>query len=108
MSGLGAHADPRVERAIADLKQSIRAEWPTAEFAISRGDDPEGIYLDAEVDVDDTDVVMDVVVDRLLQLQIEEQLPIYLVVTRTPRRIAEALRLAGERPWHGAQALLGS
>jgi hypothetical protein len=57
---------------------------------VSSGDDPEGIYLDAGVDVDDTDDVMDVIVDRLLELQVEEQLPVYVVLTRTLERIARA------------------
>lgn len=94
-------ADPRVDSAITDLQRLIRERWPTAEFAVSRGDDPEGIYLDAVVDVDDSDVVMDRVVDRLLQAQIEERLPVYLVVTRTPPRIAEALRLEAAGRWQG-------
>jgi hypothetical protein len=85
--------DPRVEPAIAELQDMIRQQWPTSTFSVSSGDDPEGIYLDAVVDVDDTDDVMDVIVDRLLELQVEEQLPVYVVLTRTLERIARSTRL---------------
>src|SRR3954470_1128880 len=85
--------DPRIERAVAELQDMIRQQWPTSMFSVSSGEDPEGIYLDAVVDVDDTDEVMDVIVDRLLELQVEEQVPVYVVVTRTLDRIARAMHL---------------
>jgi hypothetical protein len=89
--------DPRIERAIAELQDMIRQRWPTSAFSVSPGDDPEGIYLDAVVDIDDTDEVMDVIVDRLLELQVEEQLPLYVVLTRTPERTAGAVRVQPHR-----------
>src|SRR4051794_8324782 len=85
--------DPRIERAIAELQDMVRQQWPTSTFSMSSGEDPEGIYLDAVVDVDDTDDVMDVIVDRLLELQVEEQLPVYVVITRTPERTARGMHL---------------
>lgn len=71
--------DRRTQHVIAELEGLIRHRYPEAAFAVSRGDDPEGIYLTATVDIEDTDLVLDTVVDRLLQLQVEEQLPIYVV-----------------------------
>jgi hypothetical protein len=85
--------DPRIGRAVAELQDMIRERWPTSAFSVSPGDDPEGIYLDAVVDVDDTDEVMDVIVDRLLELQVEEQVPVYVVVTRTLERTVRAMHL---------------
>ena len=42
----------------------------------------------ATVDVDDTDVVVDVYIDRLLTLQIEDGLPLYVVPRRLhPQRV---------------------
>ncbi|HTE86223.1 MAG TPA: hypothetical protein VK821_15980 [Dehalococcoidia bacterium] len=69
----------------------IASRWPAASFAVSRGEDPEGLYLDATVDLDDPDEVMDLVVDRLLRLQVNERLPVHVVPLRTPERAA-ALR----------------
>ncbi|MBV9281181.1 MAG: hypothetical protein JOZ41_13955 [Chloroflexi bacterium] len=70
------------------LKETITRTYPQATFAISRleGED-EGIYLTATVDVDDADAVLDLVIDRLLQLQIEEGLPIYVVPIRPLARV---------------------
>jgi hypothetical protein len=50
------------------------------------------VYLTATVDLDDPDEVMDVIVDRLLEIEIDERLPIYVIPSRTPNRIAEHLR----------------
>jgi hypothetical protein len=72
--------DPRIQDGLDQIKALITNRWPTATFAVSRGEDPEGIYLDASADVADTDEVMDVIADRLLALQVEEMLPIYVIV----------------------------
>jgi len=74
----------RIEPVIAELQKKIIVRYPEAQFEIFEGDDPRGTYLRAIVDVEDTDVVVDLVVDQLLDLQIEEQLPVYFV-TRRPR-----------------------
>ena len=52
------------------------------------------MYLDATVDVVDTDEVMDVVVDRLLAMQVEEDLPVYVIALRPVARVLEAMRSA--------------
>jgi len=52
------------------------------------------VYLDATVDVVDTDEVMDVVVDRLLAMQVEEDLPVYVIALRPVERVLEAMRSA--------------
>ena len=69
----------------------IQQRWPSATFSVSRGNDPVGIYLDTAVDLDDPDEVMDLVIDRLLELQVDEGLPVHVVPLRTPERLA-ALR----------------
>jgi hypothetical protein len=74
---------PRVESALSELRELIEAEYPAATFEVSSGEDPEGgIYLIATVDVQDTDAVVDVVIERLLELQIEERLPVYVIPLR--------------------------
>ena len=89
--------NPRVQSALTELKGIIRDRWPEATFQASPGEDPKGIYLTATVDVDDTTTVMDALVERLLELQIEERLPVYVVPIHTPERVAEAMRLQQER-----------
>ena len=52
------------------------------------GDDPDGLYVLATVDVKDTDAVVDVYIDRLLTLQIDDGLLIYVVPLRMhPQRV---------------------
>ena len=93
--------DPRMERAITELTDRITAHYPTATFEIEEGEDPDGVYLTAVVDLDDPDELLDVVIDRLLELEIDEGLPLYVVPARTPERIAAMLH---ERT-HGVQRL---
>lgn len=76
--------DPRMASALSELQTMIRARYPAATFAVSQGEDPEGTYLTATVDGEDTDVIVDLVVDRLVTLQVEESLPVYLVPMRPP------------------------
>lgn len=39
---------------------------------------PDGLYLRAIVDVEDTDEVTEVFIDRMIDLQVEEDLPLYV------------------------------
>lgn len=77
--------DPRTVSAIEELIALVRSQYPEATFDVGKGEDPSGTYIWAVVDVEDTDAVLDVVIDRLLEMQIEKHLPIYLIPTR-PRR----------------------
>lgn len=70
----------------------IGQKWPSALFEVSRGEDPEGIYLTVIVDIDDTDAVMDLVIDRLLEMQIEQYLPVYVSPVRPLKRVLEEMR----------------
>ncbi|MBI4641324.1 MAG: hypothetical protein HY731_11550 [Candidatus Tectomicrobia bacterium] len=80
--------DLRIQSALVELQGIIQKEYPTATFQVANGDDPEGIYLMATVDVQDTEAVIDVFIDRLLELQVEERLPVYVIPLRPPERIA--------------------
>jgi hypothetical protein len=80
-------------RALEELKGLIRRHYPDAEFAISRSsEEPAIVHLVTVVDVDDTDRVLDVVIDRQIELQIEG-LPVFVVTERPPKR-AMAMREA--------------
>jgi hypothetical protein len=80
--------DPRARAALDELRELIAARYPTASFEVSRGpDDRRQILLRTVVDVDDPDEVLDLVGERLLQLQVEEQIPLHVIPVRTPERI---------------------
>ncbi len=85
-------ADPRLQAAVAELQSLIHARYPSATFDVTPGDDPAGLYPTATVDVEDTDEVFEVVVGRLLELQVEEGLPVYVIPMRPLARIAAELR----------------
>ena len=84
--------DPRMQSAIRELETLIRFHYPAAVFSSAYGEDPDGVYLDVTVDLDDTDEVVDVYIDRLLDLQIEDGLSLHVIPLRTPARIAAMLR----------------
>ncbi len=84
--------DSNVQAAVAELQQHIQHHYPHATFEVGRGDDPEGVYLRATVDVEDTDAVVDVVIDRLIELQVEAELPIYVVPLRPLERVLHTMQ----------------
>ena|SRR5437763_14622185 len=85
--------DPRVQAAIDELRETIRQHYPEASFALSRGiDEPEQIHLTTSVDLDDPDEVLDLVLDRLLELEVDEGIPVYVIPIPTPERILAQLR----------------
>lgn len=81
---------PRMQAAIAEMEETIRRHYPDATFSVHTGDDPFGVYLIATVDVDDTDEVMDLVIDRIVDLHIEG-VPLHVLPVRTPEREAKML-----------------
>jgi hypothetical protein len=84
-------SDPRIQAAIAEFTHLISEHFPSATYAVSVGDDPVGVYLDVTVDVDDPDEVVDLIINRLVTLQVDEELPFYVIPIRTPERVAAAL-----------------
>jgi hypothetical protein len=87
-----AHAPelhPRMQRAVEELQGLIARRYPDAQFRVGPSqDDPAIVHLTATLDVDDTEEVVDLVIDRMMELQIEEGLPIYVIPLRTPERVA--------------------
>jgi hypothetical protein len=83
---------PRMEEAVHELKGVITAHFPHATFVVEEGVDPEGVYLVTTVDLPDTDEVIAVVGDRLVELQVEESLPIYVTPLRPIERVIAQLR----------------
>jgi hypothetical protein len=89
------HLTPRMEEALHELKALITARFPEAAFVVEEGFDPEGIYLVTTVDITDTDEVIAVVGDRLVELQVEESLPVYVTPLRPIERVVAQLRERG-------------
>jgi hypothetical protein len=90
--------DARTKAAIDELTALVREHYPTAAFAVGPSEeDPAVTHITATVDVDDPDEVVDVFIDRMLELQIEEGIPVHLIPVRTPARV-EALRRQQRRP----------
>ena len=83
---------PAMAQAVNELKGSIAARFPQASFVVEEGFDPKGIYLVTTVDIADTDEVMEVIGDRLVELQVEEGLPIYVTPLRPIARVIAELR----------------
>jgi hypothetical protein len=77
----------RIQAAVSELQALIQQHYPAATFQVTQGEDPVGTYVLATVDVDDTDDVVDVYMDRLLGLQIDDGLPVYVVPVRPLDRI---------------------
>jgi hypothetical protein len=83
---------PRMEEAVHELKRLITVRFPQAAFVVEEGCDPEGIYLVTTVDIVDTDEVIAVVGDRLVELQVDEGLPVYVTPLRPIERVIAQLR----------------
>jgi hypothetical protein len=79
--------DERTRQAIAELQSAITARYPMTSFEIERGpEDPASIHLLAVADVDDPDEVGDLVVERVVALQVDDGIPLHVIPLRTPER----------------------
>jgi hypothetical protein len=83
---------PRVQEALSELRGMIERKYPSASFEVSQGDDPEGIYLTPTIDIDDTEEVFELLDERLLQMQIDEELPVYVFPVRPVERVIAELQ----------------
>lgn len=81
---------PAMQKAIAEMKVFILEHFPEATFSAHVRDEPFGVYLTTTVDVDDTDDVVDLVIDRVIDLQIAG-IPLHVLPARTPERQAKVL-----------------
>ncbi len=97
--------DPRIDTIVSELQGKIAQQYPAATFEVFQGEDPGGTYLRATVDVDDPEIVTDLVIDRLLDLQVEERLPLYFIAARpVERALAEVNARRPARPQVGSPA----
>jgi hypothetical protein len=85
-------SDPHIQKAVDELRALIAGRWPDARFDLFERDDPAGLRLQATVDLEDTDEVMDLVMDALYDIQVERGLPVYVVTAQPLPRVAAQLR----------------
>ncbi len=90
---------PRVQEALDELQAMIAVRYPDATFSVYTWYDIAGIYLNATVDVEDTDEVRDVFRDRLIVMQVEDGLPVHVDVTQPPERALAQSRAVREAQW---------
>lgn len=90
--------DGRIARALEELQELILQRFLDATFEVFERDDPDGTRLRVIVDVEDGFDVLDVVMPRLYELQVEEGLPIYVIPVQPLERVAEQLRQRGPLP----------
>jgi hypothetical protein len=86
------HLTPRMQEAIQELKRLITARFAQATFVVEEGFDPEGVYLVTSVDIVDTDEVIAVVGERLVEMQVDEGLPVYVTPLRPIERVVAERR----------------
>lgn len=93
MNGHEEHGiDAKTEAAIEDLRRRIVSQYPTATFEVSRNvDEPRNVHLTAIVDLDEPGDVLDLVIDRVVELQVDEGIPVHVIPVRTPERILAAM-----------------
>jgi hypothetical protein len=84
-------SNKRIQAALSQLKSLILAQFPDATFDVFKGEEPCGIYLRATVDVEDTDEVIDTFISRLVDMQVEEELPVYVLVLQPIERVVELM-----------------
>ena len=85
--------DLRTRAALDDLQGMIRRRYPMAGFAIAHGEDPEGFYLKATVDLADVEEVVDQeLLDRLFELQVDQGLAVYVIPLQPIERVLDEMK----------------
>lgn len=70
----------RIKEAAEELKATIRARYPDAEFRLAKaGNDRYIWHLWTTVDTDDPDEVKELTLERELDMQDEEHIPLYVI-----------------------------
>lgn len=77
----------RERDAVEDFKRRLRDHYPDATFEVKVGGEPDGVYLMATIDHESTFDVLDHINDRLLEVQVDEGLPVYVIPLRPDQSI---------------------
>ncbi len=101
-----AQLDPAHQSAVSELTDLVKQRYPTTTFMVGPGeDDPDVTHITAIVDVDDPDEVVDMIIDRMLELQFDHSVPVYLIPIRTPERVAALQSRQQSQPGQRSAAL---
>lgn len=99
------NVDPRAQPAIDEIQLAILKRWPDVTFSIHRGpDNPIGIHMSVFVDEEDPDVVLEGLTDRLVDILVDDGIPLHVIPLHTPERALAAYAAYKERernPWSG-------
>ncbi|MFG3228244.1 hypothetical protein ACGF07_26155 [Kitasatospora sp. NPDC048194] len=79
----------KMRNAIKELQDTILVRYPDALFEVDEGEEADNVNLYVTVDLVDTDPVLDLVIDRVMDLQLHQQVPIHVRPRRTPEREAQ-------------------
>lgn len=91
---------PRMEAAVEEIKHLVQQRFPEATFELGFGEDPEGLRLIVTIDREDMGDVVDLYIDRLVDMQVDERLPLYVIPVPTIERSLEMMRREQARtPW---------
>lgn len=72
----------QIQEFLEEFKGLIGAAYPKATFDVEVGGEPDGVYLIVTIDLKDTEEVLGVVMNRILEVQIDERLPVYVLPLR--------------------------
>jgi hypothetical protein len=90
---------PEMEAGIEEMKRVISACFPDATFEVDYGEEPAvGVYLFATFDHEHMGEALDCFIDRLVDLQVDEGLRLYVTPVRPAPRSREMTRRQKERP----------
>ena len=92
-----ARINKAMAAAIEELKILIRSYDPDAQFEVAAGPDASDTYLIARVDTEDADEVMDLYIDRLVEMQVEDRLPLYVMTLRANNELPNKRASRGSR-----------
>lgn len=90
--------DPTIVAALEELKALMAAQYPEARFEVFEGEDPDGVYLRATVDIEDSSDALVPVLDKLHELEVEQGLPIYVVTDQPLERVTAQLKARTAEP----------
>jgi hypothetical protein len=97
----------RVRDAVSELKATIVARYPSARFEIVRAvDDPKSYDLLVTVASADPDDVLDLVVNRVVEMRVEQSIPLHVLALQPddglPVARSAQRRQAGRARWPGS------
>ena len=84
---------PRMRQAVEELKGLVREHYPDATFQVARSpEEPGTVHLLATIDREDLDEVLDPIIDRIVELQTDERLPVHVIPVQPRERALAMLR----------------